>query len=98
MSLNIVTVPIDVLPVVPLAAGFLQPQAGLDPESQDSGEFESYLAHFLTVTSSFLSLACIAAFLTAVFQPLRYEMVQAYGRLVHFLRHEIGSTEVLYLQ
>jgi hypothetical protein len=77
MSLNIVTVPIDVLPVVPQATGYLQPEACLDPESQDSGEFETHLAHFLPVTSSFLSIACIAAFLTTVFQPLRYEMVQA---------------------
>ncbi|HEX6649908.1 MAG TPA: hypothetical protein VF075_10220 [Pyrinomonadaceae bacterium] len=48
----------------------------------------TYFAHFLTATSSFLSTACIAEFLTTVFQPLRHEMVQAYGRLVHFLCHK----------
>jgi hypothetical protein len=47
-----------------------------------------YVAQFLTATSSFLSTACIVEFLTAVFQPIRHEMVQAYGRLVHYVCHK----------
>jgi hypothetical protein len=48
MSLNIVTVPIDVLPaVVPPAAGYLQLDACLDPEIKESYEFETYFAQFI---------------------------------------------------
>lgn len=86
MSLKIVTVTIDVIPaVLLLVAGYLQSYAYRDQEIKASCEFE---AHFLTATSSFLSTACISVFLTTVFQPLRYEVVQAYGRLAHFLCHE----------
>lgn len=52
------------------------------------GDLFADFARFLTVASPSPSTACIAEFLTTVFQPLRYDMVQAYGRLVHFLCHE----------
>lgn len=84
MSLKNVTVTNDVLPAVVPLAGYLQSDASLDPAIKESGDF----ADFLRAASSFLSTACIAEFLTTVFQPLRYEVVQAYGRLVHCLCHE----------
>jgi len=52
------------------------------------GDLFADFADFLTVASPSPSTARIAEFLTKVFQPLRYDMVQAYGRLVHFLCHE----------
>lgn len=52
------------------------------------GDLFTDFAHFLTATSPSPSTARISEFLTTVFQPLRYDMVQAYGRLVHFLCHE----------
>jgi len=52
------------------------------------GDLFDDFAHFLTIASRSPSTARIAEFLTTVFQPLRYDMVQAYGRLVHFLCHE----------
>ena len=75
MSLKIVTVTIDVLPAVaPLAAGYLQSDACLDPESKESCEFEAYSC---TTTVDFekrcseleAKNAAIAEFLTTVFQP-----------------------------
>ncbi|HEX5882942.1 MAG TPA: cobalamin-dependent protein [Pyrinomonadaceae bacterium] len=52
------------------------------------GDLFADFADFLTAASPSPSTARIAEFLTKVFQPLRYDMVQAYGRLVHFLCHE----------
>ena len=86
MRLKIVTVPIDVLPALGrLVAGYLQSYAYRDRAIKAGCVFA---AHSLTATSSFLSTACISVFLTNVFQPLRYVMVQAYGRLAHFRCHE----------
>ena len=52
------------------------------------GDLFADFARFLTAPSPSPSTARIAQFLTTVFQPLRYDMVQAYGRLVHFVCHE----------
>src|SRR5262249_59843933 len=52
------------------------------------GDLFADFADFLTVASPTPGAARIVEFLTQVFQPLRYDMVQAYGRLVHFLCHE----------
>lgn len=52
------------------------------------GDLFGDFADFLTTASPSPGAARIAEFLTQVFQPLRYDMVQAYGRLVHFLCHE----------
>ena len=51
------------------------------------GDLFADFAKFLTAFLS-PSTARIAEFLTTVFQPSRYEMVQAYGRLVHLASHE----------
>ena len=52
------------------------------------GDLFADFARFLTAPSPSPSTARIAQFLTTVFQPLRYDMVQAYGRLVHYVCHE----------
>lgn len=49
--------------------------------------FEDF-ARFITAPSASPSTSRIAQFLTTVFQPLRFDTVQAYGRLVHFVCHE----------
>lgn len=52
------------------------------------GDLFADFADFVAASSPAPGTARITEFLTTVFQPLRYDMVQAYGRLVHFLCHE----------
>lgn len=56
------------------------------------GDLFADFSDFLTTASPSSGAARIAEFLTTVFQPLRYDMVQAYGRLVHLLCYEDRPT------
>lgn len=52
------------------------------------GDLFADFANFIVAPSPSPGTARIAEFLTGTFQPLRYDMVTAYGRLVHFVCNE----------